>query len=177
MPTQRFHRSARERRGIATLEFAMSLPILLALLVTIVWLGASLIGQTEVTVQARHKTWKERFNAGQGEGHPLIFKADTLIKNDAETTVDISPLFAGMEPPKANHAVFGGSWDYRQIEMNRPPNWNLYTTVGGQSAGLSVQSLLSELSGLSNFTNEANAVPGLDVFNNLDAIESLLPSQ
>lgn len=147
MRLQRFRRMPRERRGIATLEFAMSLPVLLALFVTIVWLGASLIGQTEVTVAARHNAWKERSQVAQGSGNPLVFTADTPIQRDAETTVEISPIFAGMSPPKSSAAILGGSWDHRQIDLNSSPNWELYAKVGGSSANLSFQNMLSSLIG------------------------------
>ena len=178
-----FHRMPQERRGIATLEFAMSLPVLLALFVTIVWLGASLVGQTQVTVAARHNAWQERTQVAQGSGNPLVFQADTPIQRDAETTVDISPIFAGMAPPKANHAILAGSWDHRQIDLNRPPNWRLYAKVGGSSASLSVQGVLGDLSNLVKYGSQATGILGGLVpqedggknLNSFDAIKNMLP--
>jgi hypothetical protein len=178
-----FHRMPQERRGIATLEFAMCLPVLLALFVLIVWLGANLIGQSEVTVVARHKAWAERFQVSQGSGNPLVFKADSPIQRDAETTVDISPIFAGQAPPKTNHAILAGSWDHRQIDLNRPPNWSLYAKVGGRSASLSVQSLLGNLGGSANFSSQATGILGGLVpqedggqnLNSFNGIKDMLP--
>lgn len=182
MHSHRIYRNRRTRRGIATLEFAMSLPVLLALFVTIVWLGASLVGQTEVTVAARHNAWKERTQVAQGSGNPLVFAADAPIQRDAETTVDISPIFAGMAPPKANAAILGGSWDHRQIDLNSSPNWDLYAKVGGSSASLTLDDLLGTVFNLSNLDVEASdilsgliAIGGNSTLQTLDTIWDILP--
>jgi hypothetical protein len=183
MPRSRIYRNPRARRGIATLEFAMSLPVLLALFVTIVWLGASLIGQAEVSVAARHNTWKERSQVAQGSGNPLVFAADTPIKRNAETTVDISPIFAGMAPPKSNAAILGGSWDHRQINLNSQPNWDLYAKVGGTSVNLTLQDALGSLFELGDIDVEASDIlsglitlgVGGDSLKNLGSIKDALP--
>ena len=173
----------RTRRGAATLEFAMCLPVLLALFVLIVWLGASLVGQTEVTVQARHKAWQQRFSAGEGEGNPLRFVADQPIAQSAETTVNISPIFAGHAPPTPQRAIFGASGGHRQGNLNNPPHWQLYTTVGGNSAGLSMQNLFSSLRNLANVVSGlgkilSGAIPignGGESLNSVQGLGGILP--
>src|SRR5215210_3487076 len=86
------------RRGIATLEFVMALPVLLLLMVAITWLGFSVIGQTDVLITSRNKAWKRRFEDASKK--PLVFSATPFYDEDADYVtersakqVHVSPVF------------------------------------------------------------------------------------
>ncbi len=140
---------SRSERGVATLELVMCMPIILALMVGIVWLGYSVIGQSEVTIEARHKAWKERFD-GSG-GKPLFFLADDFKTEEATTEVKISPMFDDVSPPESSHDIAAGTWDHQAVDMNRAPNWEHYLTaaVNAKTGGMQVA-----YSGADNFLNE-----------------------
>lgn len=145
-------------RGIATLEFVMALPVLLLLMVAITWLGFSVIGQTEVLVEARNLAWKRRFE--NVSNRPLIFplkvtvpsmpvysQASDFVTERASKKVDVSPIFKMVPGPTAGHTVLAGSWDWRAMPFTDPPNWDLLgiAAVNGTAGGF--QNLLSELDG------------------------------
>lgn len=160
----RTHNHYRRRRGLATLEFALAMPLLLTLIVGIVWLGFALAGQSAVTVSARNKAWRLRHGgsadnpqSGPVAGEePFVFvKTGGLLGNmglideQSETTVKVSPLYDSWQQPKANHVVLGGSWDFNSLDLNSPPNWKEYgrvalsaKTAGLQGAMTDVQSLM-----------------------------------
>jgi hypothetical protein len=108
----------------------MALPVLLLLMVGITWLGFSVIGQTEVLVEARNKTWKRRFENASDK--PLQFpvlptydrKAD-FVSEKANKKVDVSPMFSRLPGPEAGHTVLAGSWDYRAMKFDKPPELEL----------------------------------------------------
>jgi hypothetical protein len=142
------------RRGIATLEFAMALPFLLLLMVGITWLGYSVIGQSQVLIKAREKTWQQRFE--DKAKAPLIFpssvKAVTnslypgdkdYISETATQAVHVSPVFDKAPPPKASNTVLAGSWDHRAMPFTRFPDLELMAKAGASGTGGDVQSLLN----------------------------------
>lgn len=148
-------RSAR-RRGMAPLEFALSFPVLFALMVTIIWLGFRFIAQTEVTVEARNKAWKRRFENLSNQ--PLVFDmkipvptvpqysaANDYAVESVSKSVNISPMFAGMRDPRSKHTVLAGSWDYRALPFTDPPHIELVknaTLVGTVGKGEDLLALL-----------------------------------
>ncbi len=99
------------RRGIATLEFAISLPVLLTLMVGMTWLGFSVISQTEVNIEARQKAWKRRFEDAAKK--PLVFTATPLYDKNAdyiieraEKKVAVSPMFDTLPGANGAHTNF-----------------------------------------------------------------------
>lgn len=145
------------RRGIATLEFAMALPVLLLLMVGITWLGFSVIGQTQVLVTARNKAWKQRFD--DKAKRPLMFPSGlSVAKNPFYSTeadyvtekatqkVQVSPIFNGVPGPEASHTILAGSWDHRAMPFDKPPEWKLMATAAASGKGGSVQTWLTNLS-------------------------------
>ncbi len=129
----------RARRGIATLELVMCMPVLLLLMIGIVWLGLSVIGQASVIVEARHKAWEKRFD--EGTQKPLRFLSDDFAEENATTNVNMGPLFNDVSSPKSSHDVAIDTWDHGSLEMNNVPNWELYVTaaVNAKTGGLQVQ--------------------------------------
>jgi hypothetical protein len=149
----------KRRRGIATLEFAMALPILLLLMIGITWLAFSVIGQAEVLVQARNSAWRERFKNLSDK--PLIFPSGLgSIRNPAYSeekdyvtktvskTVNVSPVFAGAPGPSASVRVLAGSWDHNAMDMNKPPNLKLYGIAAANAVTKTLQTKMSQLDSL-----------------------------
>ena len=124
------------RQGIATLELVMCMPVLLVLMIGIVWLGYSVIGQSAVTIDARYKAWDKRFDEGNSEA--LRFLDDDFVTEDSTEEINISPLFDDVSPPESSHDVGIGPWDHNKIDLNRFPNWELYVTAAAnaKTAGL-----------------------------------------
>ena len=125
-------------RGVATLELVLCMPIILALTVAIVWLGFSVVGQSQVAVEARHKAWKQRFDGESGKA--LYFLRDDFVTEDATKEVTVSPLVDGVSPPESSHDIAVGVWDYQNLEMNSAPNWGHYVTAAAnaKTGGLQV---------------------------------------
>jgi len=122
---------------MATLEFVMALPVLLLLMVGMTWLGFSVIGQTEVLVEARNKAWKRRFEDASRK--PLYFpllqglypeKADYVTERSTKR-IRISPLFDPLPGPEASHAILAGSWDHTAMKFDAPPDLKLMGVAAG----------------------------------------------
>lgn len=138
------------QQGIATLELVMCMPILLLLMVGIVWLGFSVVGQSEVTVEARHKAWQQRFETGSSKA--LNFLDDDYVNEEASTEVRVSPLLDDVSGPESSHDVAQGTWDHRKLDLNQAPSWELYLTAalnaktgGAQVAYEDARSMLRNL--------------------------------
>lgn len=132
-----FDRTSARRRGIATLEFVMALPVLLLLMVGITWLGFSVIGQTEVLVEARNKAWKRRFEDASKK--PLYFpllkglyneKADYVTERSSKR-LRVSPVFDSLPGPEASHTILAGSWDHAAMKLDAPPDVKLMGVAAG----------------------------------------------
>lgn len=149
------------RRGIATLEFVMALPTLLLLMVGMVWLGYSVIGQTEVIIEARNKAWVKRFDNTSGK--PLIFPIDLLVAKNpaypkakdyvtakASKQVKVSPVFDGLPGPESSHTILAGSWDHLAMKFDKRVNWNLHGIAVINATTGKVQGALASVSNLDN---------------------------
>lgn len=151
------------RRGIATLEFAMALPILLLLMVGITWLGFSVIGQSEVLIEARNTTWKKRFeNASDKPLYfpilPLYDQASDFVSQKASKTVNVSPIFKVIPGPEASHTILAGSWDHQAMELKEPPDLELMATAAAVGWGGTVLDFMSQITNpLGLITNLGNS--------------------
>jgi hypothetical protein len=117
----------RQRAAVATLELVLCMPILLALAVAIVWLGMAVVGQSEVTVQARHQAWGKRFE--QPAGKALNFLSEDIVSGEATGEVNVSPLVDDIAPPESSHDVMADPWDHESLPLERPPHWEQYATA------------------------------------------------
>jgi hypothetical protein len=151
-------------RGMATLEFVLALPVLLLLMVGITWLGFSVIGQTEMLVEARNKAWQKRFDnaADNPLSFPILPEHDLPVlpkyKKDADYVtetaskkIDVSPVFNTFPGPEASHTVLAGSWDYNAMPLDTPPDFVLMgkaALIGTFGGVLDIASLLTDPLGL-----------------------------
>lgn len=166
------------RRGIATLEFAISLPVLLTLMVGMTWLGFSVISQTEVNIEARQKAWKRRFEDAAKK--PLVFTATPLYDKNAdyiieraEKKVAVSPMFDTLPGANGAHTILAGSWDHRAMPMNEPPNMKLHMVAVANAKTAGFQTTLGNLDNLvDQFQNSAGDVLAeqLGLGNQLDGL-------
>ena len=120
-------RGAADRRGTATLEVALSLPLLLAFMVAMIWLGASMIAQSQVIVEARHQAWDQR---DETPGTGLLFMKDDFISISSSETIEMGPMFENFEPPESSHDVMVGAWDHEKLPLDKVPNWKQYVIAG-----------------------------------------------
>lgn len=116
-------RSHTHQAGIATLELVLTLPLVLALIVAMVWLGFSLVGQVEVTVAARHAAWGERF--GSWSGRAFDFNDENPLEARESQLVNVTPMLSSEAGPESQHTVEQGNWDYRNVEFGSAPNLKL----------------------------------------------------
>jgi hypothetical protein len=130
------------RRGVATLEFVMALPILFVLMICILWEGFWMIGRAEVITQARNDTWKKRFDDASGD--PLLFPVLTsafyhqdkdYANEKASTKLEIKPPFHVIPDPQASNTILAGSWDYRAMSFEKPPHLKLMATAAAIGTG------------------------------------------
>jgi hypothetical protein len=141
------------RRGIATLEFVMAMPVLLLLMVGLTWLGYSVIGQSEVIVEARNKAWQKKFT--NAADNPLIFPSakgvysrdKDYVTGTASKQVNVSNVFKGIPGPSSTHTILAGSWDHTAMPLSDPPNKKLIisTAISGRLGKLQIS--------LGNFEN------------------------
>lgn len=124
--TNRFS-SVQSRVAVATLELVLALPVLLIMLVGLVWFGYSIVGQAEVSVQARQAAWQQRFEPWEQE--PFDFNATQQTTQSASTTINVSPLLASESGPNATESLSSGPWDHRSIDYRPLVNWQLFVDM------------------------------------------------
>ncbi len=151
-----------KRRGVATLEFVMALPLLFVLMICIMWEGFWLIGQAEVLITARNDAWKKRFD--NVADAPLMFPVmddpvplglyhanRDYVTEKASTKVDITPAFNAIPGPESSHTILAGSWDSKAMPLNKPPDFVLMgkaAIIGGFGSMLDLASATSDPLGL-----------------------------
>ena len=144
------------RTGTATLELVLSMPILLALMVGVIWLGSSVIAQTEVTITARHKTWKKRDDV---QGTALLFLKDNVIRDEATQDVSVSPLFDDTEPPESEHNIMAAAWDSEALPLNQAPHWKEYAKAAANAKTAGLQTgYVNAQNQFTNFKNDSRKI-------------------
>ncbi len=114
----------RTRNAIATLELVMALPVILVMLVALVWLGYSVIGQATATVDSRHQSFSQRFQPWTQTA--FAFSDEQTITEQTTESIEVSPLLDGFGDPESSHTVQQGNWDHRSVETDSLPHWELY---------------------------------------------------
>ena len=148
-------RAETTRPGAATIEFVFALPILLLLIVSLTWLGFSMVAQAEVNVIARHLAWQQRHenpnpNAFIFTAHPGYEQESDFVIGQSEKEVNVSRLFDAIPNPEAAELVLSGSWDYRAVPLDDFPNWTSYGKAVVNAKTADLQNLLG---GMNNFRN------------------------
>jgi len=115
------------RSAIATLELVLALPLILSLVVGLVWLGYSVIGQTRVLSQVRHDAFSTRFE--KLDDQPFNFKRTNIVSSDASEDVSVTPVLRSEAGAKAKLATESGNWDHRSVEFSSSPNLEIATEL------------------------------------------------
>lgn len=137
------------RRGIATLEFALVMPVLLFLFLLIFSFANTHIGRSSSIVASKNKAWKARFG-DQGNLEPenvLGFDpASTLnpesrpgIARGTHETRVRTAWFLGStnRTAKTKHTVLGGAYDHRNLRFDEGQplvpgvRFNTFARAGG----------------------------------------------
>ena len=146
-------RAEMARTGAATIEFVFALPILLLLIVSLTWLGFSMLAQAEVKVIARHLAWQQRHENPNSDA--FIFTANpgyelesNFVIGQSEKEVNVSRLFDAIPNPEAAELVLSGSWDHRALPLDDFPNWTSYGKAVVNAKTADLQNLLG---GMNNF--------------------------
>lgn len=136
------NKKRRPRRGLATLEFVMCLPLLVILWLVLVWVGAVFNEQTLVIAEARNKAWTGRDRVAQ---HPFDFDRDGTAEGSVQRRVAVSFLHADVH---SSHAVLAGAWDHLAVPLDRQPHWDLYGRLGPSGLDMRIKNALGALGSL-----------------------------
>jgi hypothetical protein len=164
------------RRGAATIEFVLALPILMLLIVSLTWLGFSMHSQAEVNVVARHLAWQQRHENTNSDAfifatHPGYGRDGDFVQGDSEQVVNVSRLFDAFSNPEATELVLSGSWDHRALPLDNFPNWHLYGEAIVNAKTADLQNLLG---GMNNFRNILGGIGSGFLNNQLGALSGLM---
>jgi hypothetical protein len=147
------------RRGLASVEYAMSLPILLFLFVTIISTGYVSIGRIRAGVDARAQAWKDREN--QRTGKPLYFSppgGENALVVTKTRDVKVSKLNGGKVTVRSTLAVNGGSWDWRDVDPAKFMDTTMTMIFSLPTSAVGdFQSVLSQLGNISQTLGGAAA--------------------
>jgi hypothetical protein len=140
----------KRRRGSASVEYAMSLPILLFLLATIMSTAFLGLGRIRVSVEARHQAWNDRED--QRTGKPLYFAppgGESALVVTKTRDVKVFTINGSNITARSKVAVNGGSWDWRDVDPTdiMKTTKDMIFSLPGSAAG-DFQSVLSQLGNL-----------------------------
>ncbi|HMO84997.1 MAG TPA: pilus assembly protein [Lacipirellulaceae bacterium] len=162
------------RRGIATIEFVLSLPILFILFAMILTLGMRHLDQAHVQQIVRRAAWEKRSQVERSRTDskpfalPVAGNALTgLAQAEAKRDLRVFPWLKGNRLSQTEGWVLAGSWDYAQVpEMNggTPHLGALGRVVAGACTGAAD---LSGLPGLVGGLKVGSGMPGLSMLQQL----------
>lgn len=113
----------RSRRGIASLEFVLGVPFLIALGGVIVMAGFVGVAKLDTVVKSRHQAWEARTNPSSTASMPLLIYAPSdagMVVGEKTNEVKTYDWLGGKQKAKSRSALITGTWDHRQIpEMSR----------------------------------------------------------
>jgi hypothetical protein len=104
------------RRGLASLEFVMSMPLIVSMALLVFAAGRAGLGKTEVAVRARREAWSAR---RESSGAPALRVATgrataAAVEQTASKAVELAPaLNLGEGTAVSRHSVLAGVWDDR----------------------------------------------------------------
>jgi hypothetical protein len=148
----------RRRPGLAPLEYAMALPLLLLMFMVILSTGYLGLGRQRAGIDVRAKAWKDREE--QRTGKPLFFYPQDnalVVTKDKDVKVVLGHKTLKVH---AELAVLGGSWDWRDVD----PGKKLMETIGlmivSQGASLpgDLSYILGKLGDLGSLSGAAGSI-------------------
>lgn len=146
------------RRGLATLEMALSFPILFFMGALIFVMAKGMVLTSETSIEARKNAFEQSLAQPSAGGITRFVLTDTKFNSDifagsaARTETVIPVLGSSTLKGNAQLSVLRSTWDYRELPLSETNRLPLYGNVlAGGSAGKAT-SLLSDLT---------NAVSGL----------------
>ena len=111
--------TSRRRKGMATLEFVMSLPFLFVLMAMIFTLGQRCLQQSEVTMEVRNRAWLVRSGVEKSTvaSKPFNFGATMAGSTQARKTKDWRKYrwLGGERTSVSKTVVIAGTWDQKQV--------------------------------------------------------------
>ncbi len=114
MPRPDLHR--RNRHGIATLEFVLVFPMLLALVAGLFLVARADVSKTLTATQARNELWQRERNANPGAVLALgNDPARSLVAATPSNPVRGGSLFPNGFTARSKAATTGRTWDYRDV--------------------------------------------------------------
>lgn len=149
---RRAHRSA--RRGLATLEMALSFPILFLMAALIFVMSKGMVLTSETSIEARKNSFEQALDKRSTGGMTRFVLTDAKFNSDihagsARRTAEVIPVLGSSTiTGNAQVAVLRNTWDYREFPLNEANRLPLYGGIlAGGSAG-KLTSLISQLSDL-----------------------------
>lgn len=158
------------RRGMASVEIVLSMPMIVAVAALIYYLGELNMTRADVTVRARNDAWKKRTQSGDPESSPLpdqqkldiLFVDPDPIPKGSQLASDQSvmkarPLYFMRTSPvtvPSSHTVLSGTWDFHDlpIDSSEPLLGDRHIAAFGK-----------QVSDLSSYFKDLNAADKSDV--------------
>lgn len=160
------------RRGIASLEFVLAFPLLLAVAAIIFGVGSAGVRKSQVAITARHDAWQRR--AGAHAPTPLVLNPglkDGKIYAPATQSISLPTGFTqGSVTAESQNHLLAAPWDYLDVKFadNTPdftPHTEPLTAIlqnaipGLPSSALSIVTSLGQMFG--QITSVAGPISGM----------------
>ncbi len=112
---------ARRRRGIATLELVMSLPILVFLIAMLFTLYFAMLKKSHLTMEMRHKAWLKRSNPDENKAAPWSTLSSHESGTEQVSATRRVTSYTNWYPKVPRKITWGnvvltGAWDERQVD-------------------------------------------------------------
>lgn len=147
-----------QRRGIATLELVMSLPILIFLIAMLFTVYFATMKKSQLTMEVRNNAWRPRANPDAGKAAPFgLLKSHQSGTERAELTRRVTS-YTNLYPNVPRKITWGnvvltGAWDKKQVDFRgSSPHMNVLLQMILAQGGVNANpSQARALNGLLNF--------------------------
>lgn len=110
------------RRGVASLEFVMSFPILMLLIAMLYCVYIAAMMKSQLTMEVRHTAWLARTSPQNSSAPFSVARAHSAGESKSELSrkVEVYRNWYPAVPRKITwgNVVLTGSWDHRQISFD-----------------------------------------------------------
>jgi len=130
-------RRGHQRRGLASLEFTLSFPLMLLFASAVLMVGRAGLARTSAGINARQQAWAGRSSAQPNDALSLAW--DVAAAAQQRTMNKSYEGWVGgqrSQNAKSQHTVFAGSWDSTTVKFD--PNlgpWVPHLAVMGKMGG------------------------------------------